>query len=361
MNRLGALLALSVFGTFALQGCSSDSDKGSDESFFGGAGNASAGRTNAGRGGGTTGGRANGGRGGAASATGGVSETGGSATQSGGAKSGGAGGTSETGGVVGTGGAKSGRGGSGIGGKLGTGGKVGTGTGGASTLTGGSAGAPASSGDVYGAVHEGQYHLGPVDFAQTDFFNACGSENGYLTTLRDSAGLGGEYLAGVDGSFADGGAVCDACIVIKTALGHSIVARVVTYGEENDPGDFDVSQSVFDTITEGEYPRSASWQFTKCPASGTLRYEFQSAASEWWTSLWVRNARVPLTKVEVKSKNHADFVELERGTDGSLTDGDGFGAGAFTLRMTGMDGQVVTETIPSFEGGDLIVGTQQFE
>ncbi len=47
-----------------------------------------------------------------------------------------------------------------------------------------------------------------------------------------------------------------------------------------------------------------------------------------------------------------------RGTDGTLTDGGGFGAGAFTIRVTGVDGRVVTDTFPSFKGGDVLVGGQ---
>ncbi len=54
----------------------------------------------------------------------------------------------------------------------------------------------------------------------------------------------------------------------------------------------------------------------------------------------------------MKSANHANFFTLRRETDGTLNDDvGGFGAGPFTLRITGMDGQVLTETIPSFLPG----------
>ena len=58
----------------------------------------------------------------------------------------------------------------------------------------------------------------------------------------------------------------------------------------------------------------------------------------------MRNARVPLSKVEVMSPNHAAFVALTRGSDGTLTDASGFGAGTFTIRLTGVDGQQVSDT-----------------
>ena len=213
----------------------------------------------------------------------------------------------------------------------------------------------------YGDVYTGQYHLGPVDFAESDWHNACAPAGGYRDSLQEATGLGGEYLAGVSTEHADGGGVCDACIEITAETGRTIVARVVTYGVTNEPGDLDVSPSVYEELNTGEYPRSMSWQFAACPDVGPLAYEFQTEANVWWTSLWVRNPRVPLDTVDVRSANHANFIELTRGSDGTLTDAGGFGEGEFTLRLTAMDGQVITETFPGFDPGELVVSSQQFE
>jgi expansin (peptidoglycan-binding protein) len=177
--------------------------------------------------------------------------------------------------------------------------------------------------------------------------------------LRQSAGLGGEFLAGVANAYNQNGGVCDACILIETALGHSIVARVVTYGVEQEDGDIDVSPSVFEAINEDEFPRTMSWSFTTCPDVGPLRYEFQTGANAFWTSLWVRNPAVPIEKVEVKSANHASFFELRRESDGTLNDDRGFGEGAFTLRVTGIDGSTADESFPGFNPGELVTGKEQ--
>jgi expansin len=212
-----------------------------------------------------------------------------------------------------------------------------------------------------GTRQEGQYHLGPVDFAESEWHNACAPLDGYRTELRTATGLGGEYIAGVSGELSQGGGVCDACILITTATERSIVARVVTYGVSNAPGDLDVSPSVYAVLNSEEYPRTMSWQFSSCPDSGNLSYEFQTEANVYWTSLWVRNPKQPLSKVEVQSANHQEFFELRRGTDGTLTDDGGFGEGAFTLRLTALDGQVISETFDSFEAGALLESEQQFE
>jgi hypothetical protein len=235
---------------------------------------------------------------------------------------------------------------------------------------GGSAGAtstgspdkPTIMGDTFGDAHHGVYHLGPVDFAETQYHNACAPGGGkYRKELQASVGLGGEYIAGVSNAFNDGGGVCDACILIETDKGKSIVARVVTYGVEHADGDIDVSPSVFEAIHQGEDPRSQTWHFARCPDAGELSYEFQTEANPYWTSLWVRNPRVPLVKAEVKTKTGRDFVELVRAGDGTLTDASGFGDGAFTLRLTAMDGQVITDDQPGFTAGSLVQSTQQFE
>jgi expansin (peptidoglycan-binding protein) len=107
-----------------------------------------------------------------------------------------------------------------------------------------------------------------------------------------------------------------------------------------------------------------TWQFAKCPDTGPMLYEFQTGSSQWWTSLWVRNARVPVAKVEVQSPNHASYTELTRGSDGTLTDSSGFGMGTFSIRTTGVDGSQVVDTFtwPSAGiAGAFLTGKGNFE
>lgn len=222
-------------------------------------------------------------------------------------------------------------------------------------------GPPTTSSETFDTAHQGQYHRGPVDFAETEWHNACAPVGGYRNELRETVGLRGEYLAGVSNQYAQGGGVCDACILIETARGKSIVARVVTYGVQQEAGDIDVSPSVYDAIHEGEYPRSMSWSFARCPDVGGLKYEFHEDAHEYWTSLWVRDPRVPLMKAEVKRAAEKSFTELQRSGDGTLVDTSGFGKGSFTLRLTALDGQVLTDELPGFKGGQLVRSSKQFE
>ena len=107
---------------------------------------------------------------------------------------------------------------------------------------------------------------------------------------------------------------------MQTAKGKSALLRVVTYGTTT-PNSIDTSQTKpYDILNDNEYPRNMTWDFVECPDTGPMQYEFQTESSQWWTSLWVRNARVPLASVEVESPNHTTWAPLTRGGDGTLTD-----------------------------------------
>ncbi len=194
---------------------------------------------------------------------------------------------------------------------------------------------------TFGKNYEGgQFHLGPVDYDETQWHNACAPATKYAISVRQAEGT---LLAGLWNGIPNVASYCDACIYVTTAKGKSALLRVVTYGD-TDPNSIDVSPDAYQMLNSGEFPRTMSWQFAKCPDSGKITYEFQTGSSEWWTSLWVRNARVPLKSIEVQSANHASFVPLARGSDGTLTDSGGFGKGSFAIRLTGIDDQQVTDT-----------------
>ena len=224
----------------------------------------------------------------------------------------------------------------------------------------GSDGGPQGPLVTYGQKYEGgEFHLGPVDYAETQWHNACAPGTTYAPAVQQ---VEGQLLAGLWNGIPNTADYCDACIWVTTAKGKSAMLRVVTYGDTS-MNSIDVSPQAYAILDSGEYPRTMTWQFAKCPDTGKVLYEFQTMASEWWTSLWVRNARVPLAKVEVKSANHAAFTKLDRGGDGTLTDNAGFGKGQFTIQLTGIDGSVYSDTFQwpaNGVGGQTLTGQGNF-
>jgi len=240
------------------------------------------------------------------------------------------------------GGSSGGSSGSGSGSSGGSSGSSGSGSSGGSSSgpssgSGGDGGAPVLYGQPYAG---GQYNLGPVDYAETQWHNACAPGSKYDSRVQ---AVEGSLLAGLWDGIPNVAGYCDACIWVVTPTGKSALLRVVTYGQTT-MDSIDTSQSAYDLLNTNEYPRPMTWQLAKCPDTGPMLYEFQTGSSQWWTSLWVRNARVPLTKVEVQSPNHASWTELTRGSDGTLTDASGFGQGSFSIRSTGIDGSTVVDT-----------------
>jgi expansin len=205
-----------------------------------------------------------------------------------------------------------------------------------------------------GEAHAGDYSLGPVAFSGS-FWNSCAP---YTPELERQAG---PMLAGLALKWNGNGSLCDACIRLETAKGKSVVAQVITTGETLGPNDVDLSKAAFDAVHQGEYPRKMTWSLVKCPHGGKVQYQFQTEANPYWTSLWVRNARVPLARVEVTKAASATPVALARGGDGTLTDAAGFGDGAFTLRLTAVDGQVITDAFAKFSPGAVVPSGSQFE
>jgi expansin (peptidoglycan-binding protein) len=200
----------------------------------------------------------------------------------------------------------------------------------------------------------GEFHLGPVDWAESEWTNSCSP---YPEAIQE---LEGDFLAGLELTHNGDGQLCDACVELVAETGKSIVARVITTGVTT-PNSIDLSPEAFAALDSGEYPRAMTWQVVKCPDTGNLHYQFQTEANVWWTSLWVRNARVPIEKIEVQSANHDDWFALTRGSDGTYTDNSGFGDGPFTLRVTGIDGQTVEDSFDSFSPGDLVESSGNFE
>ena len=262
----------------------------------------------------------------------------------------------------GSGGSAAGRGGTG--GSGGTNSSAG-GSGGTNSSAGGSGGTgnegSSSSGvTTYGTLYQGgQFHLGPVDYEETHFHNACAPGSKYASNIR---ALEGNLLTGLWNGIPNTAELWDACIYVQTARGKSAILRVVTFGDTSQ-NSIDTSPEAFALLDSGEYPRSMTWQLAKCPDTGKVVYEFQTGSSQWWTSLWVRNARLPITKVEVQSPNH-DYVSLRRESDGTLNDDGGFGAGHFSIRLTAIDGQQIVDEFDwpaSGIAGQMLTGAGNFK
>lgn len=206
-----------------------------------------------------------------------------------------------------------------------------------------------------GEQHDGTYNLGPVAL-HGSFWNSCAP---YAPEIEKTLG---DNLAGLSLSYNGDGSLCDTCVQIKRANGKQVTLRVITTGETVGPNDIDVSQKAFEALGGDDYPRHMTWAVVKCSATNEkVKYQFQTEANPDWTSLWVRNARLPLRTVEVRKNGKGSWTKLARGTDGTLTDATGFGSAKFELRLTAYDGQVFTDAFDKLTAGAVVASSHQFE
>src|SRR5262245_12682610 len=122
---------------------------------------------------------------------------------------------------------------------------------------------------VWGQKYEGgEFHLGPVDYAETQWHNACAPGTKYAPAVQE---VEGTLLAGLWSGLPDVASYCDACIFVETAEGKSATLRVVTYGDTT-ANSIDVSPEAYAILDSGESPRTMTWQFTRCPDTGPMLY-----------------------------------------------------------------------------------------
>ena len=213
-------------------------------------------------------------------------------------------------------------------------------------------GLPLTAGAAVGADHAGQYHLGPVDFAETRVPQR-------LRALPAAIqGMTGQHDRRRERHHRDAGLPLrrmhrshDRSRSNRRAAGRHLRR------EQHDRAISISAPRPIRYLSEGEYPRAMSWHLVACDNGEPLYFQFQTDASQWWTSLWVRNPSMAIESVEVRSANHPTFTALTLGTDGTYTDGDGFGAGPFTLRVTGVTGATFEMDFPGVTGGALIAAT----
>ena len=187
-----------------------------------------------------------------------------------------------------------------------------------------------------------------MDYAETQWHNACAPSVKYPTGIQR---LYGDYIMGLanevtlQGLTAGSGQLCDTCVELS-ANGKSLVAHVVTFGQETGPNDIDVSPQI-DNALDAAAGRTATWRFVTCPTIDPIVYTFDGRqwSNIWFFRVWVRNARVPVAKVEYRLGTGSWATPDWQGDGAWQASGADF-SGGFSLRVTSIDGQALEDAIP---------------
>ncbi len=105
---------------------------------------------------------------------------------------------------------------------------------------------------------------------------------------------------------------CGACLEVTGSRGKTIV-QVVDRCPECKPGDVDLTQQAFAKVAnpiDGRVP--ITWKFVPCPlaANKTIKVNFKSGSSKYWTAIQFRDLKHAVSKMEYRKNN--TWINVER-------------------------------------------------
>ena len=196
--------------------------------------------------------------------------------------------------------------------------------------------------------------LGPDGSGRGTYYAATGAGNcSFPATPNDL------MVAAVNPTEYAGSAVCGSCLEVTGPNG-KVVVRAVDQCPECPKGALDLSKEAFAKLS----PLSAgiiaiTWHPVACPVTGPIRYQLKSGSSQYYTSIQVRNHRLPITKLELEV--NGAFVNVPRRDYNYFELASGVKtAGAFRVRVTALGGNVLTDTLPAATTTSEIAGLTNF-
>lgn len=158
----------------------------------------------------------------------------------------------------------------------------------------------------------------------------------------------------------EGSGYCGACAAVDGPDG-SVSVRIVDLCPECASGDLDLSPQAFERIAAVERGRvPISWSFVSCDVDGPVRYRYKDGTNQWWTAVQVQNHKLPIVSLEWSSDGQS-YHPTQRQDYNYFLDDAGFGDNPVTVRITAIDGQVLTDDLPSPEELLVVDGQAQFD
>ncbi len=154
-------------------------------------------------------------------------------------------------------------------------------------------------------------------------------------------------------------AACGQCVDIVGPKG-SVRVRIVDRCPECASGHLDLSRAAFARIAEMQQGRvNITWTPVSCDVAGNIEYHFKNGSNPWWTAIQVRNHRLPIQKLEWRRGSGA-WQEVPRESYNYFVNASGMGDGAFSVRVTAVDGQQLEDTLSRVLDNASVEGSGQF-
>ena len=155
-----------------------------------------------------------------------------------------------------------------------------------------------------------------------------------------------------------GSAVCGECVSVVGPKG-TVTVRIVDQCPDCQTGQLDLSQQAFAQIADVSAGRVAiTWTPVACDVTGDISYFLKDGSSQWWTAIQVRNSRLPVSKLEWLQAG--TWTNVDRAPYNYFVAGGGVGPGSYQVRITAIDGQTITDTLPPVQASTAVPSSGQF-
>lgn len=152
--------------------------------------------------------------------------------------------------------------------------------------------------------------------------------------------------------------LCGGCMEVQGPNQKKVNVRIVDSCAGCSTTEFGVTPQVFDAVGASDLVKTTvKWRYTTCPVQGPVRYHFKDGSSQYWVAIQPRNYRWPIQKLEW-NKN-GTWVEIHREAYNYFVEPAGM-TPPVQVRVTGSNGETLTDTLPSLIGGTTLDGATQF-
>jgi expansin (peptidoglycan-binding protein) len=190
-------------------------------------------------------------------------------------------------------------------------------------------------------------------------------EASYYTADRSSCSLppppDKDFILSASKDIYQNAQACGTCLEITGAAGTKIV-QVMDYCYSCAPGHVVLNQPAYDAIvgkTSGTGP--ISWKNVLCPVTGNVAIRIKESSTKDWTAVQIRHSKMAIKSVELKRDGQDNWVETKQSPDNYWAAAKGAGLIGFKLRITGVTGQQIEETIEKgWKDGKTYPGAHQF-
>jgi expansin (peptidoglycan-binding protein) len=181
----------------------------------------------------------------------------------------------------------------------------------------------------------------------------------------------GQYFGAMNSTEYANAAVCGACVEISRDDGRKVTVTIVDQCPQSTnpgcrPGHIDLSQQAFlqvGSVNEGYLGTGnggvagvISWRYVACPVTENVTFNVFQGSNPFFLQVVVEGTRYPIAKVEILV--NGVFTPMVRQSYNAWLLGQGAGAGPFSLRVTDVEGHVVTGQATLTPGTDQPTSSQ---